>query len=82
MAVGKARGSEAAGRSPGVRPVPEPELPRMSVEGTGERSRGGRETEGDGQAVLLSVLGAEVVEEGMLREARNRARGEKSRGGY
>ena len=82
MAVWKARGSGAAGRNPGVRPAPESELPRMSVEGTGERSRGGREAEGDGEAILVSVLGAEVVEEDMLREARNGARGEKSRGGY
>ena len=54
----------------------------MSVEGTGEVSRGGREAEGDGEAVLLSVLEGEVVGEDMLREARKGARGEKSRGGY
>ena len=81
MAVGKARGSGAAGRSPGVRPVPEQVLPRMSVDGNGERSRGGRGAEGDCKAVLVLVLGAEAVEEDMLREARNGARGEKSRGG-
>ena len=82
VVVGKARGSGAAGRNPGVRPVPGPVLPRMSVDGTGERSRGGRGAKGDGKAVLLFVLGAEVVGEDMLREARNGARGEKSRGGY
>ena len=82
VAVGKARGSGAAGRSPGVRPVPEQVLPRMSVDGNGERSRGGRGAEGDcKKAVLVLVLGAEAVEEDMLREARNGARGEKSRGG-
>ena len=84
-AVGKARGSGAAGRKPGVRPVPEPVLSRMSVEGIGEKSRGGRGAEGDGEADLVLVLGAEVaevVEEDMLREARNGARGEKSRGGH
>ena len=81
MAVGKTRGSGAAGRSPGVRPVPQSELPRMSVEGTGERSRGGREAERDGEAVLLSVLGAEVVEEDMLQEARNGAGAKHREGG-
>ena len=54
----------------------------MSEEGTGEVSRGGREAEGDGEAVLLSVLEGEVVGEDMLREARKGARGEKSRGGH
>ena len=54
----------------------------MSVDGSGERSRGGRGAEGDGEAVLVLVLGAEVFEEDMLREARNGARGEKSRGGH
>ena len=54
----------------------------MSVEGTGEVSRGGREAEEDGEAVLLSVVDAEVVGEDMLRETRKGARGEKSRGGY
>ena len=82
MAARKARGSGAAGRNPRVRPVPEPELPRMSVEGTSEVSRGGREAEGDGEAVLLGVSEGEVVGEDVLREARKGARGEKSRGGY
>ena len=88
LAVEKASGSEAAGRNPGVRPVPEPVLSRMSVDGIGERSRGGRVAKGDGEAVLELVLGAEVaevaevVEEDMLLEARNGARGEKSRGGH
>ena len=77
-----ARGSGASERNPRVRPVPKPELPRMSVEGTGEVSRGGREAEGDDEAVLLSVLEAEVVEENMLRETRKGARGEKSQEGY
>ena len=80
-AAWKARGSGAAGRNPRARPVPEPELPRTSVEGIGEVSRGVREAEGDGEAVLLSVLEGEVVGEDMLREARKGARGEKSRGG-
>ena len=82
VAVGKARGNWAAGRIPGVRPVPEPVLPRMSVDGPGDRSRGGWDAEGDDEAVLVRVMGAEVVEEDMLREARNGARDEKSRGGY
>ena len=82
MAAWKARGSGAAGRNPRVRPVPEPELPRMSVEGPGEVSRGGREAEGDGEAILLRVLEGEVVGEDMLREARKGARGKTSRGGY
>ena len=82
VAAWMARGSGAAGRNPRVRPVPEPELPRMSMEGTGEVSRGGREAEGDGEAALLSVVEAEVVGEDMLREARKGAKGAKSRGGY
>ena len=84
----------AAGRSPGVRPVPEPVLARRSVEGIGERSRSGRGAEGGGEAVLVRVSGAEVlvlvlgdevadvVEEDMLREARNGARSETLRGGH
>ena len=82
VAVWKARGRKAAGRNPRVRPVPERDLPRMSVEGTGELSMGGREAEGDGEAVLLSVVEAEVVGEDMLREARKGARDKKSRGRY
>ena len=82
MAAWMAHGSGASGRNPRVRPVPEPELPRMSVKGTGEVSRGGHEAEGDGEAVLLSVVEAEVVEEDMLQEACKGAEGEKSRGGY
>ena len=66
MAAWKARGSGAAGRNPRVRPVPESELPRISIEGTGEVSRGGREAEGDDEAVLLRVLEGEVVGEDML----------------
>ena len=81
VALGKARGSGAAGRNPRVQPVPESELPRMSVKGTGERSRGGREPEGDGEAVLVTVLEAEVVEEDMLREVRNGARAKNREGG-
>ena len=80
----KVRGNGAAGRSPGVRLVPEPVLARRSVAGIGERSRSGRGAEGGGEAVRVSVLGdvvAEVVEEDMLREARNGASGENSRGG-
>ena len=80
--VEKARGSGAAGRNPGVRPVPEPVLSRMSMSGTGELSRGGRVAEGDEEAVLLFFLGPEMVEKDMLREARNGARNEKSRGGH
>ena len=65
-----------------MRPVPELELPRISVEGTGEVSRSGREAEGDGEAALVRVLEGEVVGEDMLREARKRAKCEKSRGGH
>ena len=91
MAAWKARGSGEAGRNPRVRPVLEPELSRISVDGTGEMSRGGREAEGDGRAatvsvgvgaILLGVLTVEVVREDMLREARKGPRGEKSRGGH
>ena len=91
MAAWKARGSGEAGRNPRVRPVPEPELARISVESAGEVSRGGREAEGDGRAatvsvgvgaVLVGVLTVEVVREDMLREARKGARGQKWRGGY
>ena len=84
LAVEKARGSGAPGRNLGVRPVPELVLSRISVDGIGERSRGGRVAEADGEAVLELVLGAEVaevVEDDMLQEARNGARVEKSRGG-
>ena len=65
-----------------MRPVPEPELARISVVGTGEVPRGGRVAEGDGEAVLLRVLAGEAVGEDMLRKARKGARGEKSRGGH
>ena len=94
VGVRKARGRGAAGRSPGLRPVPEAVLARRSVEGIGERSRSGRGVERGGEAVLVRVSGAEVlvlvlrdevadeVEEGMLREARHGERGEKSRGGH
>ena len=92
MAARKARvGSGKSGRNPRVRPIPEPELSRMSVDGTGEVSRGGRVAEGDGrvatvsvgvEAGLLRVLTVEVVGEDMLREARKGARGEKSQRGY
>ena len=75
-------GSGESGRNPLVRPVPEPELSRISVVGTGEVPRGGRVAEGDSEAVLLRVLAGKVAGEDMLREARKRARGEKSRGGY
>ena len=82
VAPWKARGSGAVRRNPRVRPVPEPELPRISVEDNGEVSRGGCKAEGDGKAVLLSVLEGEVVGEDMLRASRKGARGEKSRGGH
>ena len=91
MAAWKTRGSGEAGRNPWVRSVPEPELSRISVDGTGEVSRGGHEAEGDGRAapvsvgvgaVLLGVLTVEVVREDILREARKGARCEKSRGGH
>ena len=42
MPRGKARGSGAAGRSPGVRPVLEPVLALRSGEGVGEKSNRGR----------------------------------------
>ena len=79
MAARKARvGSGESGRNPRVRPVPEPELARLSLVGTGEVPRDGRVADGDGEAVFLRVLAREVVGEGMLREARKEARGEKS----
>ena len=87
LKVGKVRGSGAAGRNPGVRPVPEPVLAQISVGAIGERSKSGPGAEGGGEAVLVVLvvgLGnwvAEVLEEDMLREARNGARGEKLRGG-
>ena len=88
----KARGSGTVGRNPGVRPVPETVLARRSVGGIGERSKSGPGAEGGGEAVLVVILGAEVLvvglgdgvaevlEKDMLREARNEARDEKSRG--
>ena len=92
MAAWKARGdSGEAGRNPRVRPVPEPEMSRIAVNGTGEVPRGGCVAEGDGraatvsvgvEAVLLRVLPKEVVREDMLRAARKGARGEKSPGGH
>ena len=90
----EARGSGTVGRNSGVRPVLETVLARRSVGGSCERSRSGPGAEGGGEAVLVVTLGAdvpvpgwgdevaEVVEEDMLREARNGASGEKSRGGY
>ena len=82
MAARKARvGSGESGRNPRMWPVPEPELARLSVVGTGEVPRNGRVAEGDGEAVLLRVLAGEVMGEDMLREARKQARGENSRGG-
>ena len=84
---GKVRGSGAAERSPGVRPIFEPVLARRSVEGVGEKSRSGRGVEGAGEAVLVRgagsavvvlVLGqavADVVVDDMLRKARKGARG-------
>ena len=80
LEVGKVRGIGAVGRNPGLRPVLEPVLARRSVGGIGERPKSGPEAEG-GEAVLVVILGDEVaeeVEEDMLREARNGARGEKS----
>ena len=84
LEVGKVRGIAAVGRNPGVRPVPEPVLARRSVGGIDERSKSGPGAEGGGEVVLMVTLGddvAEVLGEDMLREARNGARGEKSRGG-
>ena len=89
----KARGSGTVGRNPGVRPVPEPVLARRSMGDISERSRSGPGAERGDEAVLVVILGAEVLmldlgdgvaevlEEDMLREARNGARGEKPRGG-
>ena len=60
----------------------------------GQRSKSGPGAEEGGEAVLVVIWGAdvlvvglgdgvaEVLEEVMLREARNGARGEKSQGGY
>ena len=65
-------------------------LARRSVGALGERSKSGPGTEGGGEAALVVIWGAEVVvvglgddvagvlEENMLREARNGARGEQS----
>ena len=61
VGVRKARGSGTAGRSAGMRPVPEPVLARRSVEGIGDWSRSGRGAEGGGEAVLVRVLEAEVL---------------------
>ena len=61
MAAWKPRGSGEAGRNPRVRPVPETELARISVENTGEVSRGGREAEGDGRAATVSVAVGDVL---------------------
>ena len=84
-------GRGESGRNPRVRPVPEPEMSRIAVDGTDEVLRGGCVTEGDdgaatvlsegAEAVLLAVLVVEVVREDMLREARKGTRGKKSRGG-
>ena len=81
----EASGSGTVGRKPGVRPVLEPVVARRSVGAMGERSKSGPGTEGRGEAVLVVIFGDEVAEvlgKDMLREARNGARGEKSRGGY
>ena len=78
MAARKARVSSGeSGRNPRMWPVPEPELARLSVVGTGEVPRNGRVAEGDGEAVLLRVLAGEVMGEDMLREARKQAKGRK-----
>ena len=94
LEVGKVRGSGAVGRNPWVRPVPEPVLVRRTVGGIGESSKSGPGAEGGGEAVLVMILReevlvvglgdgiAEVLEEDMLREARNGARSEKLRGGH
>ena len=84
-------GRGESGRNPRIRPLPEPEMSQKTVDATGEVLRGGCVAEGDGgaamvlsegaEAVLLAVLAAVVVREDMLREAREGARGEKSRGG-
>ena len=84
MPRGKVRGSGAAGRSPGVRPVLEPVLAPRSGEGVGETSNRGREAVWAGEAVVFfwEEEVAEVVVEGMvLLEARRGARGEKARRG-
>ena len=81
----EASGSGTVGRKPGVRPVLEPVVARRSVGAMGERSKSVPGTEGRGEAVLVVIFGDEVAEvlgEDMRREARNGARGEKSRGGY
>ena len=67
MARGKVRGSGAAGRSPGVRPVLEPVLARRSGDGVGEKSKRGRGAEWAGEAGVFfwGETVAEVVVEGM-----------------
>ena len=92
MAARKARvGSGKSGCKPRARPVPAPDLRRMSVDGTGEESRGGHVAEVDVtvatvsvrvEAGLVRVLTGEVVGKDMLREARKGARDKKSRGGH
>ena len=86
----KARGSGTVGRNPGVRPVAEPVLDRRSVGGIGERSRSGPGAGGGGEAVLVVILGAEVLmldlgdgvaevlEEDMLRGGSQWSKGKKT----
>ena len=84
MPRGKVLGSDAAGRSPGVRPVFEPVVALRSGEGVGEKSIRGRGAVWAGEAIVVfwGEEVAEVVVEGMmLLEARRGARGEKARRG-
>ena len=65
LEMGKVCGSGAVGRNPGVPPVPEPVMARRSVGGNGERSKSGPGAEGGGEAVLVVILGTEVLVVGM-----------------
>ena len=84
MPRGKVRGSGAAGRSPGVRPVLKPVLALRSGEGVGEKSNRGRGAVWAGEAVVVfwgEEVAEVVVESMVLLEARRGARGEKARRG-
>ena len=54
------------GRTPRVRPVPEPEMSRKAVDATGEVLRGGCVAEVDGGAAMVFSMEAEAVLLGFL----------------
>ena len=59
-------GRGESGRSPPVRPVPEPEMSRKAVDATGEVLRDGCVAEVDGGAVMVFSMEAEAVLLGFL----------------